>query len=106
MGRYIYGLNVDFRCKYWFASQPSELGKVLASVLGNDEVKIVEKDDGENVTLKNTPENREAIRIAVLHAKDYTMKDWEATRWMLLRVLQCAEKNTKVKHLRFFGEYT
>jgi hypothetical protein len=105
MGRYIYGRNVPFQSKYWFTLQPSELGKVLTSVLGRSEVKVVEKGDGENVTLSNTPENREALRIAVLHAEKYTLKDWEATRWMLLRILQCAERNCTVKKLRFFGEY-
>jgi len=105
MGRFIYGRNVEFTCKYWFTIQPSELGKVLASVLGNDEVKIVEVEGGENVTLRNTPENREALRLAVLHAEKYPMANWEATRWMLLRILQCAERNSKIKKLRFFGEY-
>jgi hypothetical protein len=105
MGRYIYGRNVEFTYKYWFTIQPSELGKVLSSVLGNNEVKIVENDDGENVTLRNTPENREALRLAILHAEKYTMANWEATRWVLLRILQCAERNRKIKKLRFFSEY-
>jgi len=105
MGRYIYGRNVEFTCKYWFTIQPSELGKVLASVLGNNEVKIVVEDGGENVTLRNTPENRETLRLAILHAEKCTMASWEATRWMLLRILQCAERNSKIKKLLFFGEY-
>ena len=106
MGRFIYGRNVDFSCKYWFTRQPSELGEVLVSVLG-DEVKVRERtnEGGEYVSFRNTEENRGLIRAAVLRPEAHTHADWEATRWMLLRLLQCAELNRNVKTLRFYGEY-
>jgi hypothetical protein len=107
MGRFISGVNVAFECQYWFTLQPSELGEVLTSVLGKREVKIKAKTNGagEYVSFKNAVENRELIRKAVLHAETHTQGNWEATRWMLLRILQCSEINCTVKTLRFYSEY-
>jgi len=103
MGRSIYGENVDFQFKYWFAKQPSELGTVLEAIEGVT-VWVYRGEDGEIVVVENSDTTKEALKRAVETPEKYTMEDPEATKDMLEAILKCLNEND-VEQVKFFSEY-
>lgn len=105
MGRWIYGDNVDFEYKYWFAEQNSELGLVLQTIEGVTCWRYI-GDDGEYTHVSNDEETRKAIKKAIKTPEKYATQDnAEPTKAMLKAVLKCLEENKDIDTVKFFSEY-